>query len=103
MNRPLEVSAEEMKKILENAPPYCLITGMKKCESYLIDGNVVYLPTPAYDAYTLPEYDEQEMAFYHTKYDMDNDFISENQHLCELAELENHSNITEIKSFYKIS
>ncbi|MFF5994518.1 hypothetical protein AAGS61_07135 [Lysinibacillus sp. KU-BSD001] len=53
----------------------CLITGLEKCTSYMIDGNVVYLPRPAYDAYTLPEYTAEEKAFYQIKYDMDNDFV----------------------------
>lgn len=71
------MSEENMNQLLQEAPDKCPITGMYKCESYLIDGNVVYLPSPAYDAYTLPVYDEEEKAFYHTKYDMDNDFMEE--------------------------
>lgn len=69
---------------------------------YTIDGNVVYLPTPAYDAYTLPIYSEEGKSFYYTKYDMDNDFIEEEIHLCNLDDLENHSNLAEIKKFYNI-
>lgn len=96
---------EEMKVALEAAPDRCLITGLEKCKSYMIDGNVVYLPRPAYDAYTLPEYDAEEKAFYRIKYDMDNDFVEvENGVLCTLDDLivEEHPNLLEIKRFYNI-
>jgi hypothetical protein len=96
------MSPEEVKKLIDTAPEFCLITGMRKCTSYIIGDNVVYLPNPAYDAYTFPEYDEREEVFYHIKYDMDDDFISEYMYLCELEDLINHVNIAEIKSFYKI-
>lgn len=96
------MSSEETKKMIEDAPDYCLITGMYKCENYTIGGNVVYLPSPAYDAYTFPVYDDEEKSFYHTKYDMDNDCMEENMHLCDLEDLENHSKVEEIKSFYGI-
>lgn len=95
----------EIKKELEAAPDKCLITGLEKCESYTIDGNVVYLPRPAYDAYTLPEYIAEEREFHQIKYDMDNDFVeTENGTLCTLDELiaDNHPNLEEIKRFYNI-
>lgn len=100
------MQVEEMKKAVEAAPDKCLITGLEKCTSYMIDGNVVYLPRPAYDAYTLPEYIEEERAFHQIKYDMDNDFVEvENGELCTLEDLilENHPNLSEIKRFYNIS
>ena len=103
MGKSLEVSVEEMKALLDNAPTHCLITGLKKCESYMIDGNVVYLPKPAYDAYTLPQYDADERAFYRTRYDMDNNFLEEVEHVCDLEDLENSPNIEKIRAFYKIS
>lgn len=96
---------DEMKKALEVAPDKCLITGLEKCTTYMIDGNVVYLPRPAYDAYTLPEYIEEERAFHQIKYDMDNDFVeTENGTLCTLDDLiaDNHPNLEEIKRFYNI-
>lgn len=96
---------DEMKKALEAAPNECLITGLQKCTDYMIDGNVVYLPQPAYDAYTLPIYDADEKVFDYIKYDMDNDFVeSENGELCTLEDLilENHPNLAEIIKFYEI-
>lgn len=96
---------EEMKVALAAAPDKCLITGLEKCESYMIAGNVVYLPRPAYDAYTLPEYIAKEREFHQIKYDMDNDFVeTENGTLCTLDELiaGNHPNLEEIKKFYNI-
>ncbi|MFF5994814.1 hypothetical protein AAGS61_08625 [Lysinibacillus sp. KU-BSD001] len=99
------MSTEEMKVALDAAPDKCLITGLEKCTSYMIDGNVVYLPRPAYDAYTLPEYIVEEKAFHQIKYDMDNDFVEvENGELCTLEDLilDNHPNLAEIKRFYNI-
>lgn len=96
------MSPEETKKKIEEAPDKCPITGMYKCESYTLDGNVVYLPIPAYDAYTYPIYDAEEKSFFHTKYDMDNDCMEENMHLCDLEDLENHPDITKIKQIYSI-
>lgn len=93
---------EETKKMIDDAPDRCPITGMYKCENYTIGGNVVYLPNPAYDAYTYPIYDEGEKSFSHTKYDMDDDFREEDMHLCDLEYLENHANIEEIKRIYNI-
>lgn len=97
-----ELNTEDAKKLINNAPEMCLITGMYKCESYTIGNDVVYLPSPAYDAYTYPMYDEDEEAFSHTKYDMDNDFMEENMHLCDLEDLENHPRLEEIKKYYNI-
>ena len=99
------MQVEEMKKAIEAAPEKCLITGLEKCTSYTIDGNVVYLPRPAYDAYTLPEYISETREFYQIQYDMDNEFAeAENGVLCTLDDLisENHPNLEEIKHFYKI-
>jgi hypothetical protein len=92
----------DTKKLIEDAPDKCPITGMYKCVSYTIGGNVVYLPKPAYDAYTYPIYSEEDKAFYHTKYDMDNDCMEENLHLCDLQDIETHSNIAEIKRIFNI-
>lgn len=97
-----EITVEQAKKMIEEAPDVCLITGLKKCESYVIGGNVVYLPNPAYDAYTLPTYSVEDKAFYRTRYDMDDDFRVEDEHLCDLEELENHPRLSEIKKFYNI-
>ncbi|MEK5394098.1 hypothetical protein NSQ59_27740 [Margalitia sp. FSL K6-0131] len=91
-----------VKKMIEEAPERCPITGLEKCENYVIDENVVYLPYPPYDAYTLPVYDENDKAFYRTKYDMDDDFREEVEYLCDLADLANHPNLIEIKKFYNI-
>lgn len=70
----------------------------------MIDGNVVYLPRPAYDAYTLPEYDVVEKCFNRIRYDMDDDFRIEHETLCYLMDLEeqNHPNLEGIQRFYKI-
>ena len=67
-----EISSEEMKLMINNAPKECLITGLRRCDSYVFDEGVVYLSEPAYDGYTLPEYVSEDKAFYRTK--MDDDF-----------------------------
>lgn len=94
---------DEMKKLLDEAPSKCPITGMVKCDEYMIDGNVVYLPYPPYDAYTLPTYDEEEKCFDRIRYDMDDDFREEHEILCYLEDLEEgHPKLEEIKRFYNI-
>jgi hypothetical protein len=49
----MKLPREEMLKLIKEAPSYCPITGLEKCDSYIIDGNVVYVTNPAYTAYTL--------------------------------------------------
>lgn len=98
-----EISSEEMKLMINNAPEECLITGLRRCDSYVFDEGVVYLSEPAYDGYTLPEYVSEDKAFYRTKIDMDDDFRRETEHLCDLAELVSHPRLQEILKFYNIS
>lgn len=102
MNTKQEKTNAELHKMINEAPNNCPITGLEKCDLYTIGDNVVYLPYPPYDAYTLPEYIEQDKAFYRTKYDMDNDFIATDEHLCDLEDLVDHPNLEEIIRFYKI-
>lgn len=102
LNMETELSIDETKKMIAEAPDYCPITGMRKCESYTIGGNVVYLPIPAYDAYTLPYYDEADESFYHTRYDMDDDFLESEEYICDLEDLQDSSNLELIKQMYHI-
>jgi hypothetical protein len=92
----------KIKAMIENAPERCPITGMRKCESYIIAGNVVYLPKPAYDAYTLPEYNVEDKTFSRIRYDMDDDCREEHEYLCDLDELRDRPDFEEIKKFYGI-
>jgi len=98
----MELTTEQLKQIIDEAPEYCPITGLAKCESYTIEDNVVYLTNPAYDAYTLPSYDEGAKAFCRTKYDMDDDFSVTEEWLCDLDDLRDRSDFKEIKRFYNI-
>ncbi|AKL96642.1 hypothetical protein CACET_c31980 [Clostridium aceticum] len=92
----------DVKKLIEEAPLECPITGLLKCESYIIDGNVVYLPYPAYDAYTLPIYDAETGEFSRIKYDMDDDNREEHEYLCHIEDLQDRKDFDEIKKFYGI-
>lgn len=93
---------DEVRGDVEKAPDKCPITGLRKCTSYTIDENVVYLSEPAYNAYTLPCYDEEEKAFYRTKYDMDDDCRADDEYLCDLEDLKDRNDFDEIKRFYEI-
>ena len=96
------MEAHEIRKIIDEAPDYCPITGLRKCESYTIDGNVVYLTSPAFDAYTLPEYDAETGEFHRIKYDMDDDFKDDYEYLCHVNGLKGRADFEEIKKFYEI-
>ncbi|QUH20369.1 hypothetical protein [Alkaliphilus sp. B6464] len=93
---------KEVKKLIAEAPDERPINGLRKCTSYLIDGNVAYLTNPAYDAYTLPEYDAKTGEFYRIKYDMDDDFRMDDECLCNIDDLIYREDFEEIKRFYNI-
>jgi hypothetical protein len=95
--------AKLTKKIIDNAPDQCPITGLEKCTSYDFDEGVVYVSQSAYDAYTLPEYDRDDLDFYRVRIDMDDDFMRHNEHLCDLSELLDREDFEEIKNFYAIT
>lgn len=96
------LTVEEIARIIEEAPKVEPISKFERCNNYIIDGQVVYLPDPAYDAYTLPTYDEEEQSFSWTKFDMDNDFRREDEILCCLDDLKDRKDFEEIKMFYGI-
>jgi hypothetical protein len=84
-------------------PDICPITGLHKCESYTFDEGEVYLSNPAYDAYTLPTYDREDLSFSRVRIDMDNDFIRYDEHLCDLVDLIDRKDFEQIKEFYAIT
>ncbi|QEH69936.1 hypothetical protein [Cellulosilyticum sp. WCF-2] len=96
------MSAAEMKKIIEEAPKVEPITGYVRCNAYMFHEGVVYLPNPAYDAYTLPTYDEEDGSFSWTRIDMDDDFRREHEVLCYLDDLRDREDFEEIKKFYGV-
>ncbi|MFD2133317.1 hypothetical protein ACFSKI_19060 [Pseudogracilibacillus auburnensis] len=105
INKNEKLTADEFEKLLDKAPDSCLITGLKKCNSYGFDNQVVYLSEPAYDAYTLPWYVESERCFYRARFDMDDDFRKEYEFVCSLEDLEKHfhPNLKRIKEYYGIN
>lgn len=98
-----EQSMNAVQKMIDEAPDYCPITRLEKCRSFVFDEGAVYVPTPAYDAYTLPQYDPETQSFSRTKIDMDDNDRRETEWLCELHELEGHHNLVEILNFYNIT
>ncbi|MGN2369877.1 hypothetical protein ACTFJW_07405 [Clostridium cagae] len=97
-----QLSEEEAKKRVVEAPDVFPITGLLKIESYYFDEGVVYGTQYPYDAYTLPTYNENDKCFYRVKIDMDDDFRGEYELVCELEELEDREDFEEIKKFYGI-
>lgn len=97
-----KMSSEEIKAVIEAAPEVEPITGMRRCDSYMFEEGPVYLPTPAYDAYTLPVYDPEWEEFNWTKIDMDNGFTREDQVLCTLDDLRDRPDFEDIKKFYGV-
>lgn len=84
-------------------PDICPITGLHKCESYTFDEGEVYLSNPAYDAYTLPEYDRETLSFNRVRIDMDDDFTRWDECVCDLIDLLDREDFEEIKAFYGIT
>lgn len=97
------MSNEDVQAMIDAAPDNCPITGLDKCTSYTFDEGVVYLSSPAYDAYTLPEYERNDLSFSRIRIDMDNDFIRYDEHLCYLSDLLDREDFDQIKTFYGIT
>lgn len=96
-------SVDELRtKVMPQYPDECLITGCRKCESYYFDEGIVFLPEPAYDAYTLPSYNSEEKCFECWKIDMDDEFRRDYTVLCDLSHVLEWSNFKKIKEFYEI-
>lgn len=93
---------EAIKKMIDEAPDRCPITGLVKIEAYVFDEGVVYGTYTPNDAYTLAEYEGSVMEFSHTKIDMDDEFTREHMTICELFELVNRDDFNEIVAFYNI-
>lgn len=97
-----DLSEEEAKTRLNEAPECCPITGLFKIKSYYFDEGVVYgYPRPS-NAYTLPVYDAETQEFKRVKIDMDNDFCRDYEFVCSLEDLKDRENFEEIKKFYGI-
>lgn len=92
----------DIKATIEAAPERCPITGLRRCNSYMFEEGPVYLTEPAYDAYTLPEYDPDNKSFSRVKIDMDNDFMRVDEWLCDLDDLRERPDFEDIKRFYGI-
>lgn len=97
-----EIANEEISKRIEEAPEHCPITGLKKIKSYCFGEGVVYSYEGAYDAFTLPYYDETGEAFYRVKIDMDDDFRRQDEYVCDLKDLREREDFEEIKKLYGI-
>ena len=97
------MDVKSMQGIINAAPDKCPITGLDKCTSYIFDEGVVYLSHPAYDAYTLPEYNRDDLSFSRSRIDMDDDFTRYNEYLCDLVDLLKRKDFDNIRAFYSIT
>ena len=94
-----ETEKNKIEKIIEDAPDKCLITGLKKCKSYIFDDSAVYLSDPAYYAFTLPIYDAETGEFLRTRYDLDDDFRQEDEYLCHIDDLRDREDLKKLGDF----
>ena len=97
-----DLSEEEARKRVDEAPNSCPITGLFKIESYYFDEGVVYGYSRPYDAYTLPSYDEENQEFNRVRIDMDNEFSRDYEFVCSLDDIKDREDFEEIKKFYGI-
>lgn len=93
-----------MLEYIKQAPDYCLITGMKKVTSYLIENNIVYMSDTSYLVFTLPAYDKVTQKFYSYAYNIEERYSKSKVEITSLSYLEstNHPHLDEIKKIYKI-
>lgn len=96
------LSEEEARKRVDEAPNRCPITGLFKIESYYFDEGVVYGYSRPHDAYTLPTYDEENQEFNRVRIDMDNEFSRDYEFVCSLDDIKDREDFEEIKKFYGI-
>lgn len=96
------LSYEEAFKRVKEAPNKCPILGWEKCDLYYFSEGVVYLSNPAFYAFTIPEWDEEDRSFSYYRIDMDNDFSIE-EFTIELDEIiEDGWSIKELEELYEI-
>lgn len=70
-------SEEQCERLIKEAPEICPILGAIKCESYYFEEGVVYVSNPAYYAFTIPKYEEENKIFTYVSIDMDDEFSRE--------------------------
>ena len=95
-------SEEEIKILLDEAPDKCPLLGLDKCTEYYFDEGIVYVTSPAYDAYTIPEWIENSSEFIYTKIDMDDDFRREDFYIDLDSLLESGWTIDELEKLFEI-
>ena len=88
--------------LINKAPKFCPITGLRKITSYMFDEGVVYGANRPMDAYTLPSYNPEDKTFSRIKIDMDDDFRRHHEFICELEDLQDRDDFEAIKKFYGI-
>ena len=93
---------EITEKVLPEYPEIAPITNCKKCTSYWFDIGIVYLTEPAYDAYTLSEYDYEDKCFYLTKIHMEDDCRKDDEMVADLENVIQFDNWDYIRKFYEI-
>lgn len=95
------------KTCIDESPNECLISGLKKCNEYMIanedqEAEVVYITNPAYNAYTIYRYDKGDLTFTREHYDLDEGCWHDTECL-DLYEILDHPRFPEIIAFYGIT
>ncbi len=95
-----------LSELIKNAPEKCLLTGRERCDSYYYESlGVTYLSDPAYTAYSLPEFDRDDLSFSCKVFDMDDGTDEGWQTVCDLSDLitMKHSKLDAIIEYYQIT
>lgn len=98
--------ADTLTELFKNAPQKCLLTNRERCDSYYYETlGVTYLSDPAYTAYSLPEFDRDDLSFSCRVFDMDEGTDEGWQTVCDLSDLidMNHSRLDDIIAYYQIT
>ncbi|WP_270445674.1 hypothetical protein [Fusobacterium varium] len=98
----LQKRMQKNKEILNKKiyPEICSLTGCKYWGK--IDEKVCYSLSPAYYAFTYPTFDEEEQAFYHEVYDLDEDICDGLDYLCDIEEVMQFKEWKEIKKEFRL-
>jgi hypothetical protein len=97
-----DIKEKEIEQLIKEAPDICPILGFCKCDSYYFDEGIVYLSNPAYNAYSIPEWNKDERTFDFVDIDMDDEFRRTDVSI-ELDELlEEGWTIEELEKLYGI-
>lgn len=67
------MTGQEYKELIKTVPQEHPFVRASICDKYYFNDEATYITTPAYDAYTLPAYNEDDRIFEWIHIDMDDD------------------------------